>query len=179
MRRGWGWRAADRRAAAGARARDGGEGSLAAVAGVAEGECACASVRALPPQSLRLRNVGAGNGPARGVRRWGSWACRGVCGGSLLGPGGWAAPSRRWEEAGTPPESGREGRPGKALVAGGGRGVAAPAAPGPARHPQGSERPGGSGGSSGKFCERRSGQWLVPGPRGGTRTEASFGRKCG
>lgn len=49
VRRGWGRRAADRRAAAGARARDGGEGSPAAVAGAAEGECVRPAVRALPP----------------------------------------------------------------------------------------------------------------------------------
>lgn len=79
---------------------------------------------------------------------------------------------------GDPPESGREGRPGEAPEAGGGRGAAA-AAPGPARHPQGSERPGGSGGSSGKFWERRSGLRPALGPRGGTGREARVARRCG
>lgn len=157
------------------------------MAGAAEGECVRpsvrSSVRALPPQLLRLRNIGAGNGLARGVRRWGSPACRGACGGALLGPGGWAA--RAWSRPYPggrrrrgPPESGRRGRPGEAPEAGGGRGAAA-AAPGPARHPQGSERPGGSGGSSGKFWERRSGQRLALGPRGGTGREARVARRCG
>lgn len=104
-----------------------------------------------------------------------SWGVRLVA----AGPWGLGGPIPSVGGGGDPPESGREGRPGKALAAGGGCGVAAAAAPGPARHPQGSERPGGSGDSSGKFCERRSGQRLVPGPRGGTRTEARFGRRCG
>lgn len=124
----------------------------------------CPSVPALPPQPLRLRNIGAGKretDPPAARGGGGAGPVAGRAAGSA-GPWGWAA--RAWSRAHPeggggrdPPESGREGRPGEAPAAGGWRGAVA-AAPSPARHPQGSERPGGSGGSSGKFWERPCGQ---------------------
>lgn len=95
----------------------------------------------------------------------------------LGGPCMVPAPSRGGG-GGDPRESGREGRPGQAPAAGGGLGAVA-AAPGPARLPQGSERPGGSGGSAGELWERRSGQRLGPGPRGGTAGKPRVGGRCG
>lgn len=131
MRRGWGWRAADRRVAAGARARDGGEGSPAVVvaAGAAEGEF----VRPCPPSTAAAtpehRGGGVGNGPARGLRQWGSRACRRVCGGVLLGPWGWAA--RAWSRPhpgggrrrGTPGSQGERDGLGRPLRPGAGAGL--------------------------------------------------------
>lgn len=134
----------------------------------------CPAGRSCPPSiaaaAPQHRRGGAGTGLARGGggarpvvgRAAGRCWALGV-GRPVRGPG----PIPEVGGRGEPPQSGREGRPVEAPEAGGGRGAAA-AAPGPARHPQGSERPGGSGGSSGKFWERRSGQRLPLGPRGGT-----------
>lgn len=156
MGRGRGWRAADRRAAAGARARDGGEGSLAAVAGAAEGEC----VRPSMP-SLRSRcgsgTSGRGGGKRTRARRWGSRAYRGACGGVrwAMGAGGPCVvpgPSRGWGRPGPPRVRARGGPCGRGLWRGCGGGAESRPAP------AGLGAAWESGGSSGKFWERPSGQ---------------------